>query len=451
MKTAGKVVVGVVAVGVAGLAVFAALAWRSEIASVDPPDPSSFPPELVARGAALAAIGNCAVCHTTANGKPLAGGLPVPTPFGTIYSVNITPDPETGIGRWSRDAFDRALREGVDRQGNHLYPAFPYDHFTLIGADDRAALYAFLMTRAPVRAEAPANDLVFPLNFRMLVAGWKILFLRDEAYRENAAQSPEWNRGAYLVEGLAHCSSCHTPRNFLGAEIKSAAYDGADVENWHAYAINAKSPAPVPWTVEAMRAYLRQGWHEHHGISRGPMAPVTANLGSVPEEDVAAMAVYVVSLMGTPSADRVAAGEAALAAAEASGPGEDENAGMPGAALYGGACARCHSGGRPVPFGGLDLTLSTAIQADHPQNIANVVFKGIPPAEGEQSPIMPAFGAALTDRQAADLLAYMRARFSDKPAWTGLEKVAQTARDSATRTYRADGAQNAPPPASAGE
>ena len=451
MRTAGRVAIGVVALALAGFGVFAALAWRSEIAAVDPPEVSSFPPELVTRGADLAAIGNCAVCHTTPNGKPFAGGLPVPTPFGTVFSVNITPDPDTGIGRWSREAFDRALGEGVDRRGNHLYPAFPYDHFTLVTADDRAALYAYLMTRTPVQAEAPANDLIFPLSLRMLVTGWKILFLHKGPYRENAAQSAEWNRGAYLVEGLAHCGSCHTPRNFLGGEMKSASYDGADVENWHAYAINAKSPAPVPWTAESLRDYLRQGWHEHHGISRGPMASVTANLGSVPEEDVAAMATYVASLMGTPTAERIAAGQVTLAAAEQSGPGDDENAAMPGAALYGGACARCHSGGRPVPFGGLDLTLSTAIQAHNPQNIANVVLNGIPPAEGERSPIMPAFGAALSDQQTADLLAYLRARFSDKPAWSGLDQVARTARASATKTYRADGAQNAPPPASAGE
>jgi mono/diheme cytochrome c family protein len=246
--TKSKIVAGI-AVGllIGGVVAAFAVAWRPAIPAIEPPAPQSFEANLVKRGRDLAAIGNCNDCHTVRGGKAFAGGLVVPTPFGAIYSSNITPDPETGIGRWSEAAFRRAMRSGVDRAGRHLYPTFPYDHFTNVTDEDDRALYAFLMTRQPVHAPARANELAFPLNQRFVVAGWKLLFLRRETYRPDSAQSAEWNRGAYLVEGLAHCGACHTPRNALGAERVSAPFSGGDVDNWHAYAINARSPSPLPW------------------------------------------------------------------------------------------------------------------------------------------------------------------------------------------------------------
>src|SRR5262249_19589506 len=161
--------------------------------------------------------------HTAPGGRAFAGGLALPAPFGTIYSTNITPDEATGIGRWSEEAFRRALWEGVDHGGRHLYPAFPYDHFPLINERDVSALYAFHRTRAPVAATAPANKLPFPLNFRPLLAGWKLLFLHTGRFQPDRSQSEEWNHGAYLVNGLAHCGACHTPRNALGATQRNRA------------------------------------------------------------------------------------------------------------------------------------------------------------------------------------------------------------------------------------
>src|SRR3954453_17260335 len=196
----------------AAVAAFAVI-WRPAIAAIEPPAAGSLDPALVKRGRELAAIGNCSDCHTLRGGKAFAGGLPVPTPFGTIYSSNITPDPETGIGRWSEAAFRRAMRDGVGRDGRHLYPTFPYDHFTHVTDEDDRALYAFLMTRPAVRALPPRNELRFPLNQRATIAGWKLLFLHGGIFRRDPSQSAEWNRGAYLVEGLAHCGACHTPRN----------------------------------------------------------------------------------------------------------------------------------------------------------------------------------------------------------------------------------------------
>src|SRR3569623_1345302 len=185
---------------------FLLYAWRSPIPPIDAPAVERFDAAVIRRGAQLAALGNCATCHTAPGGETFAGGREILTPFGTIYSTNITPDPPTGIGRWSREAFQRAMREGVDREGDHLYPAFPYDHFTLVNDADSAALYAFMMTRQPVQARrAHENDLSFPLNIRFLVAGWKLLFFRAGPYQQDSRHDAEWNRGAYLANGIGHC------------------------------------------------------------------------------------------------------------------------------------------------------------------------------------------------------------------------------------------------------
>src|ERR1700743_1801526 len=297
--TRTKIIAGVVmALVLSGVVAAFAVAWRPAISAIEPPAPQSFDPALVKRGRDLAALGNCNDCHTVRGGKDFAGGLPVPTPFGTIYSSNITPDADTGIGRWSEAAFRRAMRSGVNRQGQRLYPTFPYDHFTNVTDEDDQALYAYLMTRPAVRAPAPANQLSFPFDQRFVVAGWKLLFLRRGTYQQDTTQSAEWNRGTYLVEGLAHCGACHTPRNALGAERPNASFSGGDVDNWHAYAINEQSRAPTSWTFEALFRYLHQGWDPDHGVARGPMAEVVANLSSVPESDVRAIALYMTSVFG---------------------------------------------------------------------------------------------------------------------------------------------------------
>jgi len=393
------------AVGVGG---FTALAWQSELDPIKPPERSAFPPEKIAQGARLASLGYCAQCHTAAGGKPFAGGYPLKTPFGTIYGTNITPDPETGIGTWSEEAFARAMGEGVDREGHHLYPGFPYDHFTRISPDDNRALYAYLMTREPVRAEAPANELPWPLQFRPLLAGWKLLFLDQDPFKDDPARSPDWNRGAYLAESVAHCGACHTPRNLLGARETDRKFAGGESEGWHAPALNEASTAPIPWDQDSLYAYLRKGVSEDHALAAGPMAPVIRNLSSVPDEDIRAMATYIADGMGerqpAPPAGAVPPGNGA-------------------ATVYAGACANCHEPGGPLQFAApVDLAKATSIAQPDPRNLIQVIVGGVMTPDAAAAALMPGFAHILTDKQIAELTAYLRTRFSGQPAWTDIER-----------------------------
>jgi mono/diheme cytochrome c family protein len=287
------------------------------------------------------------------------------------------------------------------------------------------------MTRTPVRAQSPENRLSFPLNQRAVVAGWKLLYLRHGTYQPNAAKTAEWNRGAYLVEGLAHCGACHTPRNSLGAERTQAAFAGGDVDNWHAYAINGQSPAPVPWDAAALFGYLRHGWHPDHGLARGPMAEVVSNLSEVPESDVRAIATYMADVFGAPTPDAKRRGDDVLARVKSPQAPQASNAG--GAALYAAACATCHGSDRGPPYGGINLALSSAFSGPDARNAANLVLSGIRPTAGERSPIMPGFADSMSDEQITALLDHLRTRFGNQP-WTNTSDIVRDAR----RTQTAD-------------
>jgi mono/diheme cytochrome c family protein len=397
-------------------------AWRSAIPGTAAPARATLDAAQLRKGSELAAIGNCAQCHTAPQGKPYAGGRAVPTPFGMIWGPNITPDPETGIGLYSKEAFLRAVRDGVDRLGRHLYPAFPYDHMAKATGDDIDAVWGFLMTREPVRQVNPTTRLVFPLNQRMLLAGWKALFLNRQPFSPDPGHNAEWNRGAYLVEGLAHCGACHTPRNILGAEKKSVAYAGGHVEGWNAPALNADSPAAVPWTAERIEAYLRFGRDELHGASAGPMNEVTHSLASVAQRDVAAIATYVADIAGNATPERTAAALKAVGARIAVAAPISQSS--PGAFIYAGACAQCHGeAGRAPVNPAINLALSSAVRAPDPTNFVNVVRGGVRQPEGVAGPFMPGFADILTEAQIRDLASYARSSFSGKPDWTGLAEA----------------------------
>src|ERR1700704_978484 len=259
--------------------------WRPAIAPIPLNENAREDEQAIRHGAQLAAIGNCNDCHMAETGRAYAGGRSLPTPFGTLDSSNITPDRETGIGTGSETAFRRAMHEGVDREGRQLYPAFPYDHFTKATDEDIHALYSFLMSLPATRNVIPANQLSFPFSFRPIIAGWKVLFLGQARLENDTSKSAEWNRGRYLVEGLGHCGSCHTPRNALGGEKKGSPYAGGAAEGWNAAPLNASLVTAHHWTVDQLAEYLSTGWHKLHGAAAGPMADVAKNLGQASKDE----------------------------------------------------------------------------------------------------------------------------------------------------------------------
>jgi nicotinate dehydrogenase subunit B len=402
---------GIAAVGAAAIGICAAvLPWR-EMAPIARPDAAVYSAETIAHGKQLAALGDCAVCHTSASGLVNAGGRPLETPFGTIYSTNITPDERTGIGAWSYPAFERAMRDGIHRDGRHLYPAFPYTHFAKADDADLQALYAYLMAQAPARAETPKNALRFPFNLRPLLAGWNALFHQAEPLKPDTSKSEIWNRGAYLVESLGHCSACHSPRNALGAEKASAYLAGGFAEGWEAPALTSLSLAPIPWSEDELYAYLRTGESRFHGVAAGPMAPVVKELAALPDHEIRAMAVYLASFNATslPSQEALAA---KLESTTRVAPG-------PGARLYQGACAVCHEiGGLPLFGSRPSLALNSNLHSAQPDNLIQVVLHGIRQPANSDLGYMPAFKDSMNDAQIAELVSFLRGQFApDKPAW----------------------------------
>ncbi len=409
--------------GLAGLAVLCcvgavALAWRPAIAPVAPP--TAFDPAIVVKGAQLAAIGDCAVCHAAPDGQAYAGGAPLATPFGQVYASNITPDPDSGIGAWSLAAFRRTMQQGVDRTGGFLYPAFPYNHYTHVTDADVAAIYAFLMTRQPVRAQAPDTHLPFPLDIRPLMAGWNLLFLDRGPLAPDPARDADWNRGRYLVEGLGHCQACHSPHDALGAEEAGHAYAGGLADGWEGPGLTAaSSPAAIPWTADAVYRFLRHGLDAQHAAAAGPMGQVSHDLSAVPEADVRAMSVYIASITGAPDPAREQR-VAARAAAAQTPPAALAN--TEGAVIFAGACAGCHGAGAPMMLGGRpSLALGSSVTAPTPRNATQTILYGLQPQPGERGPWMPGFASTLSDAQIAAVLRYLRARFADRPVWTGLD------------------------------
>lgn len=412
------------------------------------------------RGRELAALGNCVTCHTSAQGKPNAGGLGIQTPFGTVYSTNLTPDPQTGIGLWSQQAFNRAMREGISRDGHHLYPAFPYTSFTRIHDEDLTALYGWLMAQEPVRQATPETKLAFPFSLRPLMAFWNALYLTPgpavQAIQTEVDRAPAWLRGEYLVNGLGHCSACHTSRDALGGERSGFAYlSGATVDGWQAPALNARSPSPVAWTEAAFYDYLRNGHSAEHGSASGPMAPVVRQLAQVPDADIDAMAHYLASFQESQptqtSPGQVKSLVEAPSVTNTVSPVGVEVAAMPAASLsalaaqtyvtraaareplllgpaqrmFLAACAACHHDGDGPRLIGVNipLALSTGLHSAQPDNVIRVILEGIRKPASDQIGFMQGFAKHFDDRQLSELVTYMRSRFAPtQPPWQDLEQ-----------------------------
>ena len=408
--------------------VSATLGWRASLPEVSRPDPSRFDAAQLARGRQLAALGNCAGCHTQAQGLPNAGGRPIETPFGTVYSSNLTPDPETGLGRWSFQAFARAMREGVSRDGHRLYPAFPYTAFAGLSDTDLMDLYAHFMSQAPVHQPTPPAQMRGLVAWRPIMAVWNGLFHAPMPWQDDPQRTPAQNRGAYWVETLGHCGACHTPRHALGAERVGAHLQGAEVDGWHAPALDALNRSAVPWSEEAFYRYLRHGHSPWHAAAGGPMAQIVREMAEVPDDVLRDMAAYLAAL--NPASADIAPAQSeqwALQAVQRAA----QLAPAPDAAQrqFEGSCGACHHDGDGAKLLGVNtpLALNSQVRAHNPDNLIRTILDGLQHPPSRQVGFMPAFKDALSDAQIADIVRYTRARYApDERPWTGvLERVAR--------------------------
>lgn len=371
----------------------------------------------VERGRYLAIAGDCEACHTDFEngGAPFAGGRALSTPFGTIYSPNLTPDDETGLGRWTRAEFHRALDEGRDDEGRHLYPAMPYPYYTLMTRQDTDAIFAYLRSLEPVAAETPENDLPFPLNIRRAVAGWKLLYFENETFDSVPDQSEEWNRGRFLVDGPLHCGGCHTGKNWLGADIDDEYLRGGLLENWFAPNIRGGENGGIAhWEVEDIVEFLGTG-RGRHTVPMQRMGEVVAiSTQNLREEDLRAVAVYLKSLDDAVREEHDAPEAARLET---------------GAGLYFDNCAACHAADRSgVPYFFAPLDRSNKVLAEDPASAIRIILGGARTQPTEAAPsmlAMPPFAWKLSDAQIADLLTYLRGSGDRRAAPVSAAQVAE--------------------------
>jgi mono/diheme cytochrome c family protein len=351
------------------------------------------------RGRYLVAAGDCAACHTAENGKPFAGGRPVPTPFGTIYSTNITPDKDTGIGQWTKEEFYRAMHEGRGPDGTRYYPAFPYPWYTKLSADDVRAIKAYLDVLPAVRQQNRKPDLPWPLSVRAGMAVWNALYFREGQYRTDTTKTPEWNRGAYLVEGLGHCGACHTPKNILGAPKRGDHLEGGYGEHWYAMSLTGDVRDGLgAWSPQEIVEYLKTG-STAKAAAGGPMAEVVENSTQhLSDADLHAIATY---LKDVPARRTSASARAA-----------DKDVMARGEALYIDQCTGCHmENGEGLAQVFPPLKDSAAVQAKDPATVLEAIVNGVHVVATKDKPTglaMPAFGWKLSNDEIADLATYIR-------------------------------------------
>ena len=413
---------------VVGLAVLGALAFvilhfgvleRSAVSSdLDTPLTTDARGKLAAKGRYLVVAADCHACHTYRDGPPWAGGLPFDTPFGTIHATNITPDPENGIGKWTRRDFHRALRDGIAPGGRHLYPAMPYASYRDLTAEDVDAMYAYLTTREPIARANVSNDLHFPMNFRALVGAWNIVALRAPE-QPDAAKSPAWNRGRYLTDALGHCGECHTPRNFMMAMERDRYLKGAVIEAVEAPDITRDALAMVGFEPEGLARFMRLGLSPA-GAMTGPMFDVVHfSTQYLNEADLSALATYLLGEPPPPIKPIVPA----VVGAKISESGRQS---------YFALCAGCHGlEGQGLPHVSVPLRTNSSLRLPSPRGFLAPVMHGIiahdfPGLERMQA--MPGFAGTLSDQEVADLATWMRATWGGQATEVTAAEVGQLRR-----------------------
>ena len=393
------------------------------------PSPTGAPAELaaadrVARGRYLAKVADCEVCHTAEGGAPFAGGRAIKSQFGTFYSPNITADAATGIGAWSDAAFLRAMHQGVGRNGERLYPAFPFESYTLMADDDVLAIKAYLFSLPKVRFQAPPHALIFPFNQRPLVGLWSLVYNPDQRFRPHPDRSPAWNRGAYLAEALAHCGDCHTPRNLAQALDNRRKFAGAVTGGWRAFNVTADRASGVgDWSDAELGRYISGGHVAGRGAAAGPMAEaIDAGLNSLAPEDLAALVAYLRTVP--------AVGDRRLPAPRLQ-PASDLPKVMPvsydvrGRQIFEQACVSCHGwSGVSLLSPHATLTGVRAVNDISGANVAAIVIAGQPGATSVDLS-MPAFGYAYSDVEIAAVTNYVTARFGAKASKLAAADVAK--------------------------
>lgn len=387
-------------------------------------DPTGAPPDvagagLVARGEYLARAADCISCHTAPLGKPFAGGRPFELPVGTLYSTNITPDRETGIGEWTDNEFVKAMQEGIGRNGSRLYPAFPYTAYTLLTRDDVLAIKAYLFNLKPVHATPPDNDMLFPFNQRYLMGFWDVLYNPAQRFQPNIDRTPTWNRGAYLTEALGHCGECHTPRTLLQGLDAGKKFGGAMIDGWKAYNMTSDQRSGLgAWSDEQLVNYLLTGHAEGRSTAAGPMALVVNNsLRFLTRDDIRAMAEYLKTVPPMHNQADLADTQTRLSSAllEARMRSLQGSAGVKddlGLRVFEGACASCHDwDGSGVHSPYADLTGNRTVNDPSGVNLTQVLLQGASLQTRQGEMFMPAFARGYSDTEIAAVVNYVIGRF----------------------------------------
>jgi mono/diheme cytochrome c family protein len=392
--------------------------------------------DLAKRGEYLARAGDCIACHTADKSRPFAGGLPMGTPFGTLYTPNITPDPDTGIGRWTDAEFLRAMQKGIGKGGEHLYPAFPYTEYTRVTERDLLAIRAYLNTLPPIRYTPPTNELGFPFNQRWLMVFWNLFNFREGRFVPDPKQSPQWNRGAYLVEGLAHCEECHTPRNITQGLRSSDRFSGEALAGWRAFNITPDRAGGIGnWSERDIVDYLATGAVPGRANAAGPMADVVENSTQyLTRDDLRSIAVYLRSLPPVAGGQTRARDTWGHPADDVTRLRGTRIVGVDGAQLFIANCATCHNWtgqgvGASAPLAYPSLIHNSAVGASDAGNLAMVILHGVRRRTKDADVMMPGFGGELNDDQVAAVTNYVTQHFGDPKATVTAQDVAKLRRN----------------------